>query len=405
MIVSACPAGRGSYACSAEAFSASNTFWKGTAEVLLHQKTFETQCTTPSTSPERPPVCAWATAAQRQTQSPQKWSTGGPTEDVGLFRLSDYKPAGQVLAGAPTTPDECQLLTKRPPRPKVEVSDSLKLLLQASAGQQKPPEVSCTPARQNTALLGSVAARAPGQILLQKRSHCTAIVAPLPTAAESTQPAAALSAPQNQQGTLPAAAAGMKHPAAHPGVSLVPALLKRPKLMTHNKQPASKAPATLAKAAPGKGSAAGKATAPRKAPAGPKAVNGAAAKAVTSLPGQGSTAAGSAAGQFNVGSNAPAAPTCLDACDTTAAAAVSSAAGVPASAAVSAAPVRAPRQRKKADDIDLGEVEKKIQQKFAAARLQDLSIPELKCFLKARKLPVGGRKSDLIARVEPLLAK
>lgn len=65
--------------------------------------------------------------------------------------------------------------------------------------------------------------------------------------------------------------------------------------------------------------------------------------------------------------------------------------------ATSAAP--AARKRTKAADLDAAEVQQKVQQKFAAGRVSDLSVEEMKCFLKSRKQLVGGKKVELEARV------
>ena len=37
--------------------------------------------------------------------------------------------------------------------------------------------------------------------------------------------------------------------------------------------------------------------------------------------------------------------------------------------------------------------------------LEDLTVPELKAVLKARRMPVGGKKADLAARVAELHAR
>ncbi len=43
-------------------------------------------------------------------------------------------------------------------------------------------------------------------------------------------------------------------------------------------------------------------------------------------------------------------------------------------------------------------------QLHVAGTLEKLSIPEMKCFLKAKKLPVSGKKADLLARLMQCLA-
>ena len=64
-----------------------------------------------------------------------------------------------------------------------------------------------------------------------------------------------------------------------------------------------------------------------------------------------------------------------------------------------AAAAKAPRNRTKAGDLDVAAVETKIKAKHAEQQLGKLSIPEIKCFLKAKNLPVGGKKGDLLERL------
>ena len=405
--------------CHAEALSAPNTFWKGTAQLLLHQHTFLSQSVPPASEPEPPAGTGWATAAQRQSQhAGSRKGAGDPAEDASSFELSEYQPAEQVLATAPTGADhnECQMLVKRPLRPKVEVSAHLKLLLQSSEMRQ-PTQAAFTPCKQ---IAASTAVRSAGPVVLKKLPQYRHTVGPAPvTMAESTDQPTSLppSSGQLQSGSA-VAAQGVKRPAIQAGAPLVPALLKRPKLAFNSKQPVGKAGATQPKPAASKANAAGKAAAARKAPAGPKAAaKAASAKAGAKAASMQATVGASATPSIPVPVTAapdagsmslPSAATAvLFGTDNIATVALGLAPDADAAAAIAAgaAPAKAPRQRKKADDIDLAEVEKKIQEKFAAGKLADLSIPELKCFLKARKLPVGGKKSDLVARVEPLLTK
>ena len=408
--------------CHAEALSAPNTFWKGTAQLLLHQHIFLSKSVPPASEPEPSASTGWATAAQRQNQ--HAGSIRGardPAAGVSSVELSEYQPADQVLATAPTRGDhdDCQMLVKRPLRPKVEVSEHLKLLLQSSEMRQ-PTQAAFTPCKQIAASTGPA-----GPVVLKKLPQYRHTVGPAPvTMAESTdQPTSPPPSSGQLQSGSAVAAQGVKRPAIQDGALLVPALLKRPKLAFNSKQPVGKAGATQTKPRASKANAAGKAAAARKAPAGPKAAaKAASAKAgakAASMQATGAsatpgipvpmTAAPDAGGMSALSAAANAVPLGIDnvaevsrglAPDAEAAAAMAAAA-----AAAAAAPAKAPWQRKKADDIDLAEVEKKIQEKFAAGKLADLSIPELKCFLKARKLPVGGKKSDLVARVEPLLTK
>ncbi len=407
----------GLYVHFAEALSAPNGFWKGRAQVLLHQDTFASQPATPINDAQPQTATGWATAAQRQTQNPSSWSTKGlpdSSEGSSLFRLSDYKPAEQVLAAAPIVPDDGQMLVKRPLRPKVAVSQNLKLLLQATE-QQKPAPAVRTPCKQiaanSTAAAGQAVTK---QVVLKKRHQYAPSEGPRPSGAPATQgtdqTAAQLISGQPQDGGL-TAAEGTKRPAIQPGVPLKPTLLKRPKLATQGKAPANKAAALLSKATASKA----KPAAAKKAPTGSKATAKAPSSITVPKPHckdgliavadlQAATSHASTVNAPHGVSVATPAAVPFGALGTTTP--VSAAAAAAATeAAASAAPAKAPRQRKKADDMDLAEVEKKVQEKFAAGRLQDLSIAELKCFLKAHKLPVGGKKSDLVSRVEPLLAK
>ena len=62
------------------------------------------------------------------------------------------------------------------------------------------------------------------------------------------------------------------------------------------------------------------------------------------------------------------------------------------------------KPRAKAADIDLAQTEAKLKEKQAAGKLGELSIPQLKVLLKARKLLLGGKKADLITRLQAHLA-
>ena len=68
-------------------------------------------------------------------------------------------------------------------------------------------------------------------------------------------------------------------------------------------------------------------------------------------------------------------------------------------------PKAPPRKRAKPDDLDVEAVKQAVQQKQAAGKLQELSVNELKVALKARKLPVGGKKGDLLARLQSVLSQ
>ena len=68
-----------------------------------------------------------------------------------------------------------------------------------------------------------------------------------------------------------------------------------------------------------------------------------------------------------------------------------------------AKPKAAPRARQKASDLDAAQVEAKVRQMCAQGLQEKLSIPEIKCFLKARKVAVGGKKADLLSRLSGVL--
>ena len=60
----------------------------------------------------------------------------------------------------------------------------------------------------------------------------------------------------------------------------------------------------------------------------------------------------------------------------------------------------APRKRTQMADVDAAAVEVKVASLRAEGKLSRLTLPELKTWLKAHKLPVGGKKADLIVRLE-----
>ena len=59
----------------------------------------------------------------------------------------------------------------------------------------------------------------------------------------------------------------------------------------------------------------------------------------------------------------------------------------------------ATRQRTKAADLDAAAVHAKVIQKHAEGTLAELTVPEAKCWLKGRKLPLKGKKENLVARI------
>lgn len=64
-----------------------------------------------------------------------------------------------------------------------------------------------------------------------------------------------------------------------------------------------------------------------------------------------------------------------------------------------------PRKRTKAGDLDTDSVTSKIHEKHRERKLKDLTVPEIKCYLKSHNLPVGGKKDELVARLSDLLKK
>ena len=392
-----------------------NPFWKGKATVMLHKHTFKPQAAAPADGQTPAAGSGWATAAQRHRETPSQ-----PTNTAAVtFEPADYLPAEQVCAAAPTAPDSQTVLVTRPRRPKVEVSTGLKLLLQSSADlhQHQQQQLACIPNTQpavSQLLSHKLDGATPlGQIMLKKRSQYMPSAPTVPKLAQGQQSKqSAVAPPGGAQVPGSAAVATAVQVLKRPAVpvptrpSVAPALLKRPKLAGHAKLPTSKTGAGQAKGtAASKGQGAGKPASAKKA----------VSKAPTKVPGTNSVRASStqqhsvatSAAQASLGNvailNSAAAKILATSAAAPAASVATSTEAVPAPA--TAAVIKAPRQRKKAEDVDLAEVEKKMHERHAAARLQDVSIPELKCFLKARKLPVGGKKSDLLARVEPLLVK
>ena len=85
-----------------------------------------------------------------------------------------------------------------------------------------------------------------------------------------------------------------------------------------------------------------------------------------------------------------------------AAAAAAAPAGLAAEDAVPG-PAKPRAARPKAPELDAAQVQAKVKQLFATGQQQKLTVPEIKCFLRARKVPVGGVKADLLVRVSNLL--
>ena len=361
----------------------------------------------------------WATATERQHQEHS-------TADPDAVPWSGFLPVNDVLAAVPLSRDAAFPASQCPRRPKVQVSDSLKSLLDSTAhtgtSARTPNQVAWQPARKaqssaaNIAVTDTTPVRS---IVFNKRV--------LPTIPKANNPDPLQTGVQSNDKLSLAAADAGKRPANVPIAAIVPSFTKRPKLASTAKPLAAGSRAGAVKVS-SKAAAGGnkEATAIKKKAAAKKS---AASKPVTSATGHVVTPAALlpvsvAADRMQSSSIAAAAATiaAVNPCSTAADAGVTAAAAntpgqhavVPDQSATVAAehptaapvaPVKAPRQRKKAEDIDLTITEKKIRDKHAAGSLTDLSIPEMKCFLKAHKVPVGGKKAELIAKLELFLNK
>jgi hypothetical protein len=63
------------------------------------------------------------------------------------------------------------------------------------------------------------------------------------------------------------------------------------------------------------------------------------------------------------------------------------------------------RQRKKASDVCTEDAEKAVRNAHTMGTLSKVALIELKAFLKSRGLPVGGKKAEVLERVENHLAQ
>jgi hypothetical protein len=61
------------------------------------------------------------------------------------------------------------------------------------------------------------------------------------------------------------------------------------------------------------------------------------------------------------------------------------------------------KQRKKASDVCIEDAEKAVRDAHAHGTLPKVAMIELKVFLKAHHLPLGGKKAEVLERVENLL--
>ena len=361
-------------------------------------------------TPSKQQHTSWATATERQGQMQDMPAATGQSSSPATndaLSWSDFQPAEELLAAVPVNNDASTSAFQRPRRPKVYVSDSLQSLLDSTTAVQSrgstPGKATWQTASkaQQPAAKAVVSSSTPlNKTIFGRRAQ--------PVAGQPEKPAQV--AEQTVAGQMTAAVPALqaaKRPATASAPAIVPTFAKRPKLAASSKPPAASSKAALSKAAAtGAKQAAVVKKKVAKKPAASKATLSASDHLATSAAVLGPSVSPAAT---TAPANAPAtAVLTADAVVSNQHAVVPhlSAVGLPeASAAVPPAPAKAPRQRKKADDIDLAVVEKKVIEKHATGSLTDLSIPEIKCFLKARKVPVGGKKADLISRLEPLLSK
>ena len=66
---------------------------------------------------------------------------------------------------------------------------------------------------------------------------------------------------------------------------------------------------------------------------------------------------------------------------------------------------QAGKPRAKPREPDAAEVRAKVSEMAAAGRLADLTIMEAKCWLREQKLPLKGKKEDLVARIQERLSQ
>ena len=95
------------------------------------------------------------------------------------------------------------------------------------------------------------------------------------------------------------------------------------------------------------------------------------------------------------------APTCDPACEVTTPVAMP--AGSAAQESALSKPKAALRAPPRTSSLDAAQIEAKVQQMHADGLQAKLSVPEIKVFLKSRKLPVGGKKADLLLRLSSAL--
>ena len=361
-------------------------FLGGSVEVLLHQHSHKLAAGQPS-QPLQPvadpevPAGGWVTASEFNAEHSQD----EPFERASVLadRLQVCLPAVPELRLQPVQPEDlvpaCEVLGKHlsaslhlsHSKPALrEESAGLKLMLHEAAAEQHPS----TP-RSKTPAAGSGLAPLSSPLSSGRKAAPAAIrpsSAPPPLPAECTQA---------EQGGGTAAWGPVE-----PGVTRKPALKRAAAPMLEGKLKAkvAKLPAKAAGTgwvagtgdAAGAGSRAGasKAAGTRKhAPHVPASTDGRSApQLATAISGEHTAAAPAANAAINGSAKK----------------------SLPAPA----------KPRAKAAEIDLAQTELKLKEKQATGKLGELSIPQLKVLLKARRLPLGGKKADLVTRLQGHLA-
>ena len=363
------------------------SFLSGSVEVLLHQHPHKLAAEQPS-QPHQPVAepevsgCGWVTASEFNAECSQDEPSTRASlladrlqsclPAVPELRLQpvlpeDLVPASEVLAGGKHLSASLHLsrfksLLRRE-------SAGLKLMLQEAAAEQPP---STPRSRMPAAGRGLAVLTSPLSSARKAAPAAVRLSAPPPLPAECT-PA--------EQGSGTAAGGPVE-----PGVTRKPVLKRAaaPMLGGKPKAKVAKLPSKAAghdraagagiAAGAGKRAGASKAAGTRKrAPHTPASTDGRPAPQLATAISGGSTAAALAA-NADINGSAKKSP--------------------PAPA----------KPRAKAADIDLAQTELQLKEKQAAGKLGELSIPQLKVLLKARRLPLSGKKADLITRLQAHLA-
>lgn len=252
----------------------------------------------------------------------------------------------------------------KPKIPRAAVGTALQSMLAQQAALQAPASA-CK--EQRVSIVNSSPAKGPAAPLFAKRNNC------LPGASKPAAQSQAL-APKHAARKPPLAA---KRPLPASGQQAKAAAVKRPKV---TKQKSVSAPARPALAIPGASANPGQSPV-QDTSAGmllPSKSQQSSAHLHESLP----TSHNHAGNKQSEGLPSDAA----------------NAAQAPDGQTTSTA--AAPRKRTQLADVDAAAVELKVASLRAEGKSSSLTVPELKTWLKARKLPVSGKKADLVARLE-----